>query len=126
MRGFEGIGNLQRHLQGVADSQRTFERHPFDDLEHQVLRTDVEDLTDVRVVQSSNHACFLFEPGTVLSLEALDRDDAVEASISRLLHLSHTPGVEERKNLVRTESVAGAKHGELEPKPIPFLSRVAG
>ena len=110
MRGFEGAGDLQRHLQGVAHGQRTFERHPFDELEHQVVRTDVEDLADVGVVQCSNRACFLLEPGTVLNLEALDRDDAVEARISRLPHLSHTPGAEERKNLVRTESVIGGKH----------------
>jgi hypothetical protein len=44
----------------------------------------------------SNRACFLLESGTVLNLEALDRDDAVEARISRLPHLSYTPGAEER------------------------------
>jgi hypothetical protein len=46
-------------------------------------------------------------------LEAFDRHETVEARISRLPHFSHTPGAEERKNLIRTESVAGAQHGEL-------------
>ena len=79
---------------------------------HQVIRTDVVDLADVRMIQRGDGASFLLKPRAMLALEPLDGDDAIQACVASLPDLAHAARANVRKNLIRAESVACVqRHG---------------
>jgi hypothetical protein len=74
-----------------------------------VLRADVVEMADVRMIQRGNGAGFalkaLLEFGIVgeMSGENLDGDSAIEARVFRPVDFSHTAGAERGLNFVRPE-----------------------
>ena len=58
------------------------------------------------MIERSDGVSFLLETRRVLALQSLDGDDAVEARVARLVDLSHAPGPDGRKDLIRAEFVA--------------------
>ena len=126
MRFYERCGDLHPQALSVIDSKWPTQRFPFDVLHHQIVRADIVQLANVRVIQSRDEFCFLCESLPVFGVQSFDRDNAVQSRVSRLPHFSHTPGAEERKNLIRTESAAGAKPGQLSRSLYHSSARVAG
>ena len=80
MRGIQRFRDLHRQPHGVVDVHAALERLPFDVFEHQVIRPDVEDLADVRMIQRGNRARFLLKARAVLALEPLHCDRAIETT----------------------------------------------
>ena len=66
VRFFERRGDLNRQTDRVVRGQRALERLALDVLEHQVVRPDVVDLADVRMIERGDRARFLLEPLAVL------------------------------------------------------------
>ena len=68
---------------------------------------DIEQRADVRVVEAGNGAGLGFEsrptvgPFGQFGMQQLDRDDAFEAHVARLVHLSHPADADQRQDLVR-------------------------
>ena len=114
MRRLEGAGHLQCETTCIGIRKRSAERTPFDVLEHDVVRADVVNLTDVRMVQRGDRTRFLLEPANPVSVggkglwKHLDGDIALEAHIARFPHFAHTAGTKTRRNFIRTDSAARA------------------
>jgi hypothetical protein len=66
----------------------------FDVFKDQVVRTDVVDLTDVRMAEGGNDPGFLLEALFIVCLKTFDGYDAVEAGVGCLPDFSHSAGAE--------------------------------
>ena len=86
MRRVERIRNLRRQPQRLPNRHRTLERPPVDVLHHEIIRPDVVQRADVRMIQRGNGACFPLEALGELLARNLDRHGAVEPcrGLSRL------------------------------------------
>ena len=73
----------------LLERQRPLQRRALDELHHQVIRPDVVELADVRMIQRRHGARFALEAFGELLLGDLDGDDAVEPRVARLPHLAH-------------------------------------
>ncbi len=99
-----------------APAQAIGERLAVEELHNQevgaVLRTDVVQMTDVRMIQRGNGTSFAFETllefriGGKMSGENLDGDCAIKARVFRPVHLAHSAGAEWRLNFVGSELCA--------------------
>jgi hypothetical protein len=67
----KAIGNLCRQFQQLADIGDWPDRCALDELHHQVVRADVVQLADVRVVQGRDCASLTLEALRELALETL-------------------------------------------------------
>ncbi len=66
VRLLDGSRDLSPKRHHVFDGQRPAKWRPLDKLHHQVIGTDVMQLTDVRMIEGGNGARFLLEAGDVL------------------------------------------------------------
>ena len=80
-------GVFQRFLQG----QRTFDRLTLDIFHHYVVRADVVQRADVRVIQRGDSACLALESFGELLQAHLDGHDPVEPGITRLIYFPIPP-----------------------------------
>jgi hypothetical protein len=73
---------------------------------YEVIRSDVVDLANVRMIQRGDGPCFLLESRAMATFEVLHRDDAIQAGVTSLPNLAHASRAEIRNNLVprRTDS----------------------
>ncbi len=106
MRGFNAVGDFESQLEDIVRMQRAGYRLSVDILHHQIVGTDIEDLTDVGVIQRRNDARFLFKARLVNSLALLDRDYPFEPRVKGLVHLSHSACADVRQDFVRTKLCA--------------------
>jgi hypothetical protein len=73
-----------------------------------VVRTNVMDSNEIRMVQRGNRACFLFETPQSIGVfskrlwEHFDRDITPEPRVACAVHLAHAACAERRLDLVRT------------------------
>jgi len=71
-----------------------------DDVRRSLVRAEVVDRRDVRVVEDSGRARFLLEALEAIGVlgerrgKDFDRDLAAEAGVLRAVHLAHPPGTE--------------------------------
>ena len=82
---------------------------------------DVVDGENVRVVQGAGGAGFLLEADEMPAIgdllgEDLDRHLALQAGVTRPVHLTHRPGGEQHHDLVRAESRAGLERHRCTPR----------
>jgi len=78
-------GVVQRNIEG----QRSVQGFAFDVLHHQVVRAHVVERGNEWVIQSRYCACLSREPLTEPLAGDFDRDKAIQARISRLVHFPH-------------------------------------
>jgi hypothetical protein len=91
---------------------RSFQRRSLDELHHDVIRTDIVDLTDVRMIESCNGPGFAIKTAGELSFGNLDCDGAVQSRIARLPHLAHATRAERRDDLIGPEANSSSQnHG---------------
>ena len=88
MRGFQGAGDLDCQPHDLFSLQRTAQRIALDVFQHEIVRSNVVDLADVRMVQRGDGAGLLFKPRAIGTLELLDRDGTTEPRLTCLPHLS--------------------------------------
>ena len=99
--------NLRRVFDGFFDRQRAFERCTFDELHHQVVRSDIVELADVGVVEGGNGSGFVFESFVNWAWETLIATIAIEAGIAGFVDFAHAARADGRENRVGAEFVAG-------------------
>ena len=89
VRGVEGFQNLS----GICDRrfrrQRAGERKPVDQFHHQIVRPDVMDLADIRMIESRNGPRFAVKPRGESVLRNLQGNIAVQPGVARFPHFPH-------------------------------------
>jgi hypothetical protein len=103
VRRLEGIGNLDRCAKGLGPRQRPCQRLPVDEFHVEIVRADIVQRADVRVVQRSNCACLTIEPIAELLPGDLDRHPAIESRVTALPHFAHPSATNRRDDFVGTE-----------------------
>ena len=92
---------------GVLRAERAPQGAPLDVLEDQIVRSDVVDLTDVRMIQRRDGARFALEPIVEGIRESLDRHKPPESRVARLPDLAHPASADRCENFIGTEMSAG-------------------
>src|SRR5262249_17923057 len=115
VRGLQGVGNLPRDRQRIAEGQTAApeppgERVAFDELEDKQARLSnlLESMNrgDVRMVQRREHLRFASESREPFRIEGerggqdLDRDLALQLRVARAVHFAHPTRAERRDDLV--------------------------
>src|SRR5690348_8935758 len=108
VRLFQRLGDLYRQPNGFARRQRALNGFPLDVFHHQIVRTDVVKLADVRMVKRSDGAGFVAESFRVLALESFDGYGAVDTSVEGLPHLAHTTRADVGEQLIGAQPGADA------------------
>ena len=94
--------------------QRSFDGSALDVLHHQVVRADVVERADVRVVEGGDGTGFALEALGELVFGDLDGDAALEACVARFVNLAHAPDADGSNDLIRAETSAPSeRHGGL-------------
>ena len=109
------MGSFQRadDLTGVV--QRRFERHrafqglALDQLHHQVVRADVVERADIRVIERSHRTDFALESVGELHAGDFDRNLTTEPRVPSLVDLPHAASANPRLNFVGTEALTQGK-----------------
>jgi hypothetical protein len=68
VRLFECARDLDRQVHRLRRRTRPPQRLPIDVFQHEIIAADVEDLADMRMIQSGNRARLLLEPVAVVVL----------------------------------------------------------
>jgi len=108
VRRIQRVQNLARILHRLVDRQRPLERLAFDILHHQVIRPDIVQRADMRMVQRRDRPRFPLEALGEFYRGDLDRDGAIKPRITRLVHLTHAARADGREDFIRTETCAGS------------------
>ena len=119
----ERTGNLDRHPHRLLDRQRPLDCGAVDVLHHQVVRADVMQRADMRMIQCGNGARFLLKALHVLFIKNLDSDRAAKACVFGAVDLSHSSRPDHRKDFVRAEFGSSPQSHKLTPadKPTPSV-----
>src|SRR2546421_9841428 len=116
MRGIERFGDLNRRLQSLvwlqgSPLQTLSECVSFQELEHKVIDAviapDVEQGADVGMLQRGDGPRFTLKPMFQIRIgerRNLDRDEAAEAVIARLVDFAKAASAHHREDFVRPES----------------------
>src|SRR5215831_14889394 len=88
--GSESFENLASVRDGLVERHRALQRLALDVFHHQVIGTDIVNLADVRMVQSSYGAGFLLEARGELLFRDFDRDGAIEAAVASFPNVAHS------------------------------------
>ena len=106
VRGLQRRGDLPRQMYSFDGRQRTSQRRSVDVLEHQVVRADVVNLADVRMVETGDGARVTLESpppvgvGGELGGQHLDGDVAAQTRVVCLPHFTHSPCAKEADDLI--------------------------
>ena len=106
----KSVGDLQRQADGLGRCQRPAQRHALDVLQDEIARTDVVDLTDVRMVQCGNGARLVLEATDAIRVSGkllrqdLDSDITTKACVVRAIDLTHPASAKEGDDVVRAEA----------------------
>jgi hypothetical protein len=109
VRRLDPVDQLTDDREHRVEPQRPGGRLAFDELEHEVIRADVVEVADVRMVQSRNEARLAREPVRELDRGDFDGDVALETRIAGSIHLSHAAGPDETGHFIRAEMRAGCE-----------------
>src|SRR5260370_28716297 len=89
VRGFERLRNLTSIIQRCLNWKRAGEILALNQFNHQEVWPDVVEVADIGVVERRNHSRFPFETHAELCHADLDCEDALQASVTCLIHLTH-------------------------------------
>jgi hypothetical protein len=108
MRGVERVGNLPGETRGCFHRHRAGERSALDELQNEVPRSNVVDLTGVGMIERGYCARFLLESIDAIGIagellwQHFDRDIATETRIARPVDDPHSACPERAGDLVGT------------------------
>jgi hypothetical protein len=129
----ERLGDLGRDRERLVDRDRALheaigQRQPLDELDDEIVRTDVVERADFGMVQRRDRAPLAREALAEAIVGRLDRDVAVEPSVARLVHATHPAGTEHALDPVRAEQRSGGElihRGERLAAIIPLRARAS-
>jgi len=67
---------------------------PVDELHYQIIRPNIVELADVRMIQRGHRTRLALEAFVEFDLRGLDRNRAVEPRVARFPHLTHASGAD--------------------------------
>ncbi len=102
------IGNVHGVLHGILDRRRHAWRPPFDVLHDKIIRPDIVERADVRMIQSGDGAGLALETFSELRGGSFDGYVAAEAAVTCTIHLAHASRADRGKDFVRTELGTGS------------------
>src|ERR1019366_1448850 len=112
VRRFESGGELAGDPEYFVERQWAFRRFALDILHHDVVRADIVDLANVRMVQRRNRTRFTLETLGELLFRYLNRDMPVKPLIARQPNRSHAAFANRTEKLIGAEMCAGGwAHG---------------
>ena len=103
VRGVYRVKDLLGQGERLSDRHRTVQGFALDVLHDEIVRADVIERTDVRVVHRRDRPSLTLKALTERCVARLDRDQPIKACVSRLPDLPHAPGAPRGEKLVRTE-----------------------
>ncbi len=106
-RRVKSIKNQTGIRDGFFHGHRTRERNPFDQFHHDIVRTHIVNLADIRMIECRDGPRFPFKPCGKRCLRNLHRHIAVQLGVARLPYFTHPAFADRRKDLVAAEFVAG-------------------
>jgi hypothetical protein len=109
MCGVERVADLDGEAQRLVEWQRTAERGAIDELHDQIVRSDIVQLADMRMIQGSNRPGFTLESIAMLPLQRFDRNRSTETRVDGLVHLSHAAGANQGDEFIRSEACPGGE-----------------
>jgi len=112
VRGVQRVGDLKRVLAHRIERQRAAQRIPLHKLHDQVIRADVIERADVRMIQRAHGARFADEAFAEVAGHDFDGDPPPQPRIARLIHLAHAAGADRLDNFVRSQ-LKIRSHGRL-------------
>src|SRR5262249_35920194 len=95
--------------QCLFQRHRPAQRLAVDVLQHQEIRADVVNLTDMRMIQRRNRPSFLLKASAVRGFEPLERDYPAKPRVAGPPHLTHATSTNECQDFVRAEFLASGK-----------------
>src|SRR5579871_5644831 len=104
VRGLQSAGDLQSDPDCVLGRLRTVERRAFDVFHHKVIGPHVVERANVRMIQGSDRASFLFEARAVLAEQDLDGDRPAQPGIDGFVDFAHPACAQERDDFIWTET----------------------
>ena len=131
VRGFEGIGDLLRDGERFFEGNRALpdsvgQRRARYKLHHEVVRADVEQGADVRMVQSGDGAGFALEAVGELLRGDFDGDVASQPRIAGFPHFAHAAFADGGDDFVGAEFCAGSQvHGGSRVASIQYTESTA-
>ncbi len=121
VRGVDGIEDLPREYQGFIEIDGARQGLTLDVLHHQIVRPDVVEGADVRMVEAGNRVRFALEALAEGRETLLDGDDAVEPGVECLENLAHAADANGRDDFVGTEPGTGREEHQGTWASYPFL-----
>jgi hypothetical protein len=119
------IEYLLRVFDRFVERQRTSERSAFDVLHNQVVRSDIMERADVRMIQGGNGTRLTLKALAELRRRNLDRDSAPEPCVASLPYLAHATCTDGRQDFVRSQVSSGRARDHPRSSEQCTLSRVA-
>src|SRR5215472_17342035 len=95
-----------RNPQSLLRFDRALQWLSLDVFHHQIVRANVVQGADVRMIERRNGARLALEPFTVRRTEDLDRDGSVQTRVSGFPDFSHPARADGGKDLIGTKLVA--------------------
>jgi hypothetical protein len=106
VRGFERVGNLAGDAERFVERHRAFGRLALDILHHQVIRANVVERVDIRMIQRRDQARLALEAFAKARGGNFDRHIAPEPRIVGAIHFAHSALADQREDLVGAESLS--------------------
>ncbi len=103
VRGIQGLSDFGRIAHRCFEGKRALHGMALDVLHYEIVGADVEERTDVRMVQCGDRAGLALETLVETFLRNLDGNATVETGIAGLPDLAHSALAEKRKKFIWTE-----------------------
>jgi hypothetical protein len=111
MRDFERVHDVDGGTECLLERQRTADGRSLEVLHHQIVRTDVVEDADMRMVQRRDRARFLEKTRGVNAVERLDGHCPAQAGVEGLVDLAHATCTHHGHDFKRTEAgTRGQRH----------------
>jgi hypothetical protein len=113
VRRLQRVGDLQAQPNGRRRRVGSAQLAPVDELQHEIVRADVVDLADVRMVHGRDRARLLLKALLPVRIagqrggQDFDGNVALQARIARAIDVAHPAGTERGDDFVRSETSAG-------------------
>ncbi len=112
VRNVQRVADLYRVFEGPVERQRSLQRRAVHVLHDEVVGSNVVERADVGMIQRRDGPSLALEPLREGFLRHLDRDDAVEASVTSFVDVAHAAAPKRSYDFIRAEaSSVHERHG---------------
>jgi len=103
VRGIERAADLLRVPQRFIEGKRAFERPSLNEFHHQIIRPDVVEVADVRMIERGDGTGLALEAFAEPRARSLDGDAAPQSRILRPVDLAHASPADQSFDPIRAQ-----------------------